>query len=371
MTYRIHRAAQYRCPAFLLLALAFCAVALSLAPRTALAANIDSAGNTFDSSRSPETKSQHDLYWAGQDLALYDNEVAGDVIAAGETLDVQDTAVGGSIRMAGRILDITRSEVAGNITVAGEHIAIKNGTKANGVYAAGRTVNFQGEAATLAAAGETVTISGKVDGDVNVYAGKLIIKKGAVVTGTLNAHVSEQPSKAAGAKIGKLNVDIDESSQQEDSAVFDLTGLMLSVGMALFTGIILALVLPRSVTSAGQMLHTRPLAILASGLLGLIAFIPVILIACCTIAGLQVAGVLLCVLIAVFLIAAPFAGASAACALLPQWNRFGAAALGAMVAGVLTKLPVVGGFFTFAAVILVLGYLIQSIWANMRAPRAA
>lgn len=327
----------------------------------------DTAGNSFASNERPNSTTDNDLYWAGQELDLYDGQIGNDVIAAGETLDVQDCTVGGSVRMAGRILDITRTDVAHSITVAGEHIAIKKGTKASGVYAAGKTINFQGAASSAIFFGQTVTLSGTVNGDVTVYAGKLIIKKGTTVTGTLRATVNEQPTDT-GAKIGKLDVTLNEASDEQSSG-FDVTGLLLSVAMSLFSGIILALVLPHSIRNSAQMLHTRPLALLATGLLGLIAVVPVAVMVCLTVAGLPIAGVLLCLLIAVFLIAAPFAGACAATALMPQWNRYGAAAAGSVVAGILTNLPIVGGFFNFAAVILVFGYLIQAVWANMRPSR--
>ena len=338
-------------------------------PQQARAATgADTAGNSFASEERPDSKTENDLYWAGQSLDLYDGEIGNDVIAAGESLDVQDCTVGGSIRMAGRILDITRTKVAHTVTVAGEHIAIKSGTEAGGIYAAGKTINFQGSASSATLAGQTVTLNGTVNGDVTVYASKLVIKKGTKITGTLRANVGEQPSKAAGASIGKLDVTMDEADSSQDTG-FDPASTVLSVAMSLFSGIILALIVPRCVRNGAQMLHTRPLALLASGLLGLVAMVPVAVMVCLTVAGLPIAGVLLCLLIAVFLIAAPFAGACAAMALMPQWNRFGAAAAGSVVAGVLTNLPFVGGFFNFAAVILVLGYLIRTIWANMRPPR--
>lgn len=354
----------------LMLAAVFTLFALVLAlPVTGFAdTGADTAGNSFASNERPNSTTDNDLYWAGQELDLYDGKIGNDVIAAGETLDVQDCTVGGSIRMAGRILDITRTDVAHSITVAGEHIAIKKGTKASGVYAAGKTINFQGSASSATLFGQTVTLSGTVDGDVTVYANKLIIKKGTTVTGTLRANVSEQPTDT-GAKIGKLDVTLLDEASDEQSSGFDVTGLILSVAMSLFSGVILALVLPRSIRNGAQMLHTRPLALLATGLLGLIAVVPVAVMVCLTVAGLPIAGVLLCLLIAVFLVAAPFAGACAAMVLMPQWNRYGAAAAGSVIAGILTNLPFVGGFFNFAAVILVVGYLIQTVWANMRPPR--
>ena len=338
---------------------------ISSLPQDACAATgADTAGNSFASDERPNANSDNDLYWAGQSLDLYDGNIGNDVIAAGETLDIQDCTVGGSIRMAGRILDITRTKVSRTITVAGEHVAIKKGTEAGGVYAAGKTINFQGSASSASLFGQTVTLNGTVNGDVTVRASKLIIKKGTKITGTLRATVSEQPANA-GASIGKLDVTLSETSDKQDAG-FDYIGLMLSVSMSLFSGIVLALILPRAIRNGGEMLHTRPLILLASGLLGLIAVVPVAIMVCLTVAGLPIAGVLLCLLIAIFLIAAPFAGACAATALLPQWNRFGAAAAGAIIAGALTKLPVVGGFFNFAAMILIFGYLIQTIWTNMR-----
>ena len=80
--------------------------------------------------------------------------------------------------------------------MAGQHVVLNTGSTANCFYAAGETVALRGSAKSAALAGDTVTIDGTVDGDVEVWADKLILGKNARITGTVNAHVSQDPERA-------------------------------------------------------------------------------------------------------------------------------------------------------------------------------
>ena len=53
--------------------------------------------------------------------------------------------------------------------MAGQHVVLNTGSTANCFYAAGETVALRGSAKSAALAGDTVTIDGTVDGDVEVW----------------------------------------------------------------------------------------------------------------------------------------------------------------------------------------------------------
>ena len=209
----------------LLMAFALIALAITALP-TASFAGTDTAGNVLatDNDANPSGV-EGDLYWAGQALNLDDASIGRDIIAAGDTLSIRDCTVGGAVRLAARTIDIAKTTVDGSVTVAGQHVVLNSDSTANCFYAIGETVALRGSTKSAALAGDTVTSDGTVEGDVEVWADKLILGKNAHITGTVNAHVSEDPERAAGAEVGALK--IDRTENEDTSTVNDVIGDLL------------------------------------------------------------------------------------------------------------------------------------------------
>lgn len=345
--------------------IAFALIALVLAALPAAAfAGTDTAGNVLatDSDSNPSGV-EGDLYWAGQSLDLDDASIDHDIIAAGESLSIRDCTVGGAVRLAARTIDIAKTTVDGSVTVAGQHVVLNSDSTASCFYAAGETVALRGSVKSAALAGDTVTIDGTVDGDVEVWADKLILGKNARITGTVNAHVSEDPERAAGAEVGALKIDHTES--EDTSTVNDVIGGIVAAALSTcFVALLLELVFPRATASAAGMLHQRPTPLWVSGLLGTVAVVPAVLLLIISIAGLSLAGALMCGVIGIALISAAFAGCAIARMVGHSQNRYAMAAVGGIIAGVLTAIPLVGDFISGVAFVFTLGYIIQIIWRN-------
>ena len=158
---------------------ALIALAITVLP-TASFAGTDTAGNVLatDNDANPSGV-EGDLYWAGQALNLDDASIDRDIIAAGESLSIRDCTVGGAIRLAARTIDIAKTTVDGSVTVVGQHVVLNSDSTANCFYAIGETVALRGSTKSAALAGDTVTIDGTVEGDVEVWADKLILGKNA------------------------------------------------------------------------------------------------------------------------------------------------------------------------------------------------
>lgn len=345
------------------IALALIALALAALPAAAFAGT-DTAGNVLatDSDSNPSGV-EGDLYWAGQSLDLDDASIDRDIIAVGESLSIRDCKVGGAVRLAARTIDIAQTTVDGSVTVAGQHVVLNADSTANCFYAIGETVALRGSAKSAALAGDTVTIDGTVDGDVEVWADKLILGKNARITGTVNAHVSEDPERASGAEVGALK--IDRTENEDTSTVNDVIGGIVAAALsACFVALLLELVFPRATSSAAGMLHQRPTPLWVSGLLGTVAIVPTVLLLIISIAGLSLAGALMCGVIGIVLVSAAFAGCAIARMVGHSQNRYAMAAVGGVIAGVLTAIPLVGDFISGAAFVFTLGYVIQIIWRN-------
>lgn len=343
---------------------ALIALALTALPTTSFAGT-DTAGNVLATEvDSNPSGVEGDLYWAGQSLNLDDASIGRDIIAAGESLSIRDCTVGGAVRLAARTIDISKTAIDGSVTVAGQHVVLNTGSAANCFYAMGETVALRGSAKSAALAGSTVTIDGTVEGDVEVWADKLILGKNARITGTVNAHVSEDPERAAGAEVGALKIDRTENESAATTVNDIIGGIVAAALSTCFIALLLELVFPRATASAAGMLHQRPTPLWMSGLLGTVAIFPAVLLLIISIAGLSLAGALMCAVIGVALVSTAFAGCAIARMVGHNQNRYAMAAVGGVAAGALTGLPLIGGFISGVAFVFMLGYVIQIIWRN-------
>lgn len=351
--------------AHIALLFALIALALTALPTTSFAGT-DTAGNVLATDNDVDPSGvEGDLYWAGQSLNLDDTSIGRDIIAAGESLSIRDCTVGGAVRLAARTIDISKTAIDGSVTVAGQHVVLNTGSTANCFYAMGETVALRGSAKSAALAGSTVTIDGTVEGDVEVWADKLVLGKNARITGTVNAHVSEEPERAAGAEVGALK--IDRTENEDTSTLNDIVGGIVAAALSTcFIALLLELVFPRATASAAGMLHQRPTPLWVSGLLGTVAIVPAVLLLIISIAGLSLAGALMCAVIGVALVSTAFAGCAIARMVGHNQNRYAMAAVGGIAAGALTGLPLIGDFISGVAFVFMLGYVIQIIWRNAR-----
>lgn len=343
---------------------ALISLALTALPTTSFAGT-DTAGNVLATEvDSNPSDVESDLYWAGQSLNLDDASIGRDIIAAGESLSIRDCTVGGAVRLAARTIDISKTAIDGSVTVAGQHVVLNTGSAANCFYAVGETVALRGSAKSAALAGDTVTIDGTVEGDVEVWADKLILGKNARITGTVNAHVSEDPERAAGTEVGALKIDRTENESAATTVNDIIGGIVAAALSTCFIALLLELVFPRATASAAGMLHQRPTPLWVSGLLGTVAIVPAVLLLIISIAGLSLAGALMCAVIGVALVSTAFAGCAIARMVGHNQNRYAMAAVGGVAAGALTGLPLIGGFISGVAFVFMLGYVIQIIWRN-------
>lgn len=342
---------------------ALIALALTALP-TASFAGTDTAGNILATDNDAYPSSvEGDLYWAGQALNLDDASIDRDIIAAGDTLSIRDCTVGGAVRLAARTIDIAKTTVNGSVTVAGQHVVLNTDSSANCFYAMGETVALRGSTKSAALAGDTVAIDGTVEGDVEVWADKLILGKNARITGTVNAHVSQDPERAEGAQVGALK--IDRTENENTSTANDIIGGIVAAALSTcFVAILLELVFPRATASAAGMLHQRPMPLWVSGLLGTVAVAPAVLLLIISNAGLSLAAALMCGVIGIALVSAAFTGTAVARMVGHNQNRYAMAAVGGIVAGALTALPLMGNFVSGVAFVFTLGYAIQIIWRN-------
>lgn len=356
-----------------LFAAATIAALLVLVPSTAWAFSTDLAGNVLASGETTSSSElsdvQRDLYWAGRSFDTSGISVGGDIIAAGQNIVIGNCSVGGSIRTASQAVRIADTSIENNITAAGQTITVSAGTTCAGAYLAGADIVFAGDASTLDASGQRVTLSGHIDGDATVNAQNVTVTDDAVITGTLTVHASSEPEVASGATVGNLDfqktVDENELESAEKSAsiVGAVGGGFYLVIVFCLIAIMLSWLLPRAVEGSSTMVRKRTAPMLLTGFVGMIAAIPALIILL-IVAPLSAA--LGLALGAVYFVAAPFAGASIARLAFPRWNRIGSAALGGAVFGLACAIPILQVIVVIGSFIYLLGYLLQCLYLGMQ-----
>ena len=119
------------------------------------------------------------------------------------------------------------------------------------------------------------------------------------------------------------------------------------------------------------MLHQRPMPLWVSGLLSTIAIVPAVLLLIISIAGLSLAGALLCGVIGIALGVECLCGVCDARMVGHSQNRYAMAAVGGVIAGALTGLPLVGDFISGVALSLCSATLSRSSGATPTSSRSS
>ncbi|MBQ4512282.1 MAG: hypothetical protein II969_04765 [Anaerolineaceae bacterium] len=375
------------------------------------AAQTDSAGNAFisDSDAMPQTI-ERDLYWAGSTRVFDGYQIGKGFLAAGRNITVNESTIGGSLRAAGYSITLNNVDVTDNITAAGYNLQA-SGVTAGGVYLAGQTLYFSGTADSVNLFGNNVTLDGEVNGDVNIFADKIVFGENLNIDGTLTVHSGSEPVLPNGAKAGdfvfvkseaatKVDINVDAggphielqgsqdtnapAAKPEDAAAEPvkpkssgfgsfLRGL---AGNLLLAALLCLLLGGEQLGKPGKMLLQRPFPMLGSGFAGLFVIPGIILMLLFIGIGGPSAGLLAILFAVVCIYALIFTGMTLANTLLPRFidnkwmkNEWICSLIGALVFWLLRKIPVLGSILQAAALLYTLGYFIQVIFLRLKGKR--
>ena len=319
----------------------------------------------------------NDYVWVGESAHVGDVAVENDILAAGRAVNVDDATVGGSVRAAAQDISLRDVEAAENVTIAGQRLSIEGGI-ANSVCMASQTAAYSGECSDLRVYASTVKIDGVVHGDVDVAGRTVEIGPDAVIDGTLHVTSSVEPHVASTAKVGKLDVTIEEGSGVSGaelsgalagfSSMMFVFGIISSILGAFIIALLAEWLFKRHTAAAAEMIRTRTGATIGSGVIGALVAPIVIVILCALIVTLPVAGALALVFIAMTMVAEGFMGASVFKLAFPKLGRFACAMIGGALMGVAGAIPFLGALVGAAAFMYFLGYVIQTVFLSLVQP---
>ena len=360
------------------LAAAFMTVLIAATLATpVLAVEADSAGNILEADNSVTIDSVpfFGAMAAGQTVLISNSEAEGSVMAAGQEVNVSSTKVGESLYVAGNIVTCSDTDVHGNIYGAGNSVSIGKDMNANGVYVAASNITFDGTAKALCAAGGSVTVTGKVDGDAYIEAEKVEISDSAVITGELKIKSSKEPEVSDGAKVGSYSYEEVSEDEENAAGVASKVGIgsiiwgkfktciYWVVAMCAF-GMLLCWLFDGHLTDAAQLLRDKPGRMIGTGVVAWVCIPVVALLLCISYFLAPIGGMLFLAYVLLLCAGLPFAGASLVRLFLPKMNVFAAALIGIAALEVIRMIPVLGFLVGAVADMYLLAYVIQSIWAK-------
>jgi hypothetical protein len=326
-----------------------------------------------------------DAFLAGGNVTTA-SEVQGDLVALGGEVSIGGS-VGDDLYAAGGQIQVD-AIVSGNARVAGGDVTLGPATTVAGALTlSGGRVRFEGIAHDrLEASGGSISIDGVVLGDAEVRAEQLEIGPNTRIDGTLTVFGSEPPVIPESARIaGGVVFNPTAADSPEEAAPEAPVAHSVAHGVGSFlwmlgvfiAGTLFMLAFPGYSQRAAARIGSQPLKTLALGFVLLLCLPVLFVLLLITIIGIPLAlMVLLLYLLLLFLgwvTAALFISHKLLGVMrdgqtvTTLWRMF-ALLLAVLGLWLLGQLPYVGGWVSFAALLLGMGALVWQGWPSRAAP---
>lgn len=297
--------------------------------------------------------------------------VAGDAVVAGGTVRL-GADVGDSVYAAGGRLSLV-GHVENNARLAGGQVQVEPAARIGGnlTVTAGRVELRGATEGSVGAAGGHVLIDGRVGGDVEIAAGSIELGPQARIDGSLRYRSSEPLVRDPAAQVSGAVEHIGSAGPAQEPEerpmrwVGTVFAVLWTIGLTLLAAIVVAL-LPHASASVSQALRHRPGFALLLGFVVLVCTPIAVVLSFITVIGIPLG--LLGLL--VYLMLLPLAWIAAAIAIgdwfvsrLPSSGsdaiarRVVAAALAVVLLAFLARVPWIGGWIAFVALMAGLGAL--------------
>jgi hypothetical protein len=281
----------------------------------------------------------------------------GPLHAAGGRIRV-NAPIEGSARIAGGRIELgPDAAVAGDASLAGGEVIVRGAVKNN-----------------LHAAGGQVTIDGAIGGDASVAGGRLTLGPSARIAGKLTFRGGELVRDPAAQVTGAVEHVRGRKHRHElTTGERFLRGWIWTLGLMLLAAII-AGALPGPSRRMAQELHDRPWMTPLLGIIALTSIPVAAVLLMVTIIGiplglLAILGYVALLLVGYVWLSVVVGGMlldrfSAGSAARTAW-RVGAAALAMLALALLARIPVIGGFVMFAALVVGIGMIVAVVFRRM------
>lgn len=338
----------------------------------------------------PASEVHEGWFFASGNEVIIEGTVNGDVYAAGGTVEVSGTVngdllvAGGQIVVGGTIREDVRAaggtvriegNIGGNCTAAGGTITVAStGTISDNLLATGGRVRLSGRVAhEVLAAANDIAVAGSAGGDVRLYGEEITVYEGADLQKNLHVFVEDSSDVeiAAGTVKGTFSTEIIDRNAPGVGPV-RFWGRTFYALMLIVAALLLVLLLPRYVRSAGTMMTRETWKTVLWGVIGLIVMPIASFIVMITVIGLPV-GLFLFFLYLWFLFMAQlslpvlFAGYIGIDKGAKGWKLFWPVAVGVIIVQLLMAVPFVRFLLLLAGLVLGMGVILTSIHGKLKA----
>jgi cytoskeletal protein CcmA (bactofilin family) len=326
---------------------------------------------------------EEDQYLAGGAVDVL-GAVTGDVLAAGGRVSI-DGAVSGDVMAAGGSVSV-RGDVADDVRLAGGDVTLLSAVGNDAVAAGGRVL--LGPAATVGGramfAGGNVEVRGRVEGELRAGGGRILVDgavrgnarlagrrvelgPNAVIEGDLICYSARPAIIHDDARVmGTISQRPYPGPHPQDRAVEVVVRVLLWITLAV-AGVVLYLLFPRFAVAAGSTLRSAPWTSLGLGFLSFFVIPALIAVLWVSVIGIWLALLVMAfyfILLVTGFLTGVFAVGDGV--LLRTARREAGPSKGTRVAALLSSLlalmllgfvPLLGGLFMFAVLLLGLGSL--------------
>jgi cytoskeletal protein CcmA (bactofilin family) len=310
-----------------------------------------------------------DLFAAGGSVDV-EAAVAGDALVAGGTVRLAEN-VGQSVYAAGGRLSLS-GQVARNARLAGGEVLLEPTARIGGnlTITAGRAEIRGATDGSLGAAGSSVLIDGRIGGDAEIAAASIELGPHARIDGNLryrsSAELQRDPAAQVAGAVEQLGPQLPRDAASRTTHWIGIVFATLwTIGLTLLAAIVVAL-LPRASASVSGALHRWPGSALLLGFAVLVCTPIVVVLSFVTVIGIPL-GLLL---LLVYLMLLPVAWVASAIG-IGDWfvsqlssdpakamtRRVVAAALSVVLLAFLARVPWIGGWIAFVALMAGIGAL--------------
>jgi cytoskeletal protein CcmA (bactofilin family) len=320
-----------------------------------------------------------DVFAAGRDVT-FDSAAVKNAIVAGYDVELRGGSVADMITAAANI------KIAGTIeddlVAAARSIRVSSdGTVGGDARLAAETIDMEGRInGNLRAAAARITINGKISGKADLLAERIVITTGAVIAGDLIYRSDAEPEISEGATIsGKVRrIEIDKSNLT--AIGFSILGIGMFVAFSWMFAtflliIIVQLAFPNLMAAAAGQLQKNLWSSLGRGIAGLLLSVALSGFLFATILAIPI-GVALLMGIAIVWLLGVVAVSNYIGLLIRRVKRtsvdfklvgqVGWAIAGAIVLGIVTLIPFVGGAVACLAIAGGFGASAAELWRRLR-----
>ncbi|HEX8704224.1 MAG TPA: polymer-forming cytoskeletal protein [Myxococcaceae bacterium] len=288
-----------------------------------------------------------------------------------------------------------RSKGAKDVSVRGQSLEVKEGEAVDNAVVYGGNLVVKGTVEENAVVfGGNMDVYGTVEGDATAFGGNVILHEDAVVEGNVasmggtvirneGAQVEGSTESFGGGNLGALVAgevknslnkelrgrDVEEKRERDSEGGF--AGFILKFAALFGLGFLGQLFFPNRMKDLSAEIKARPLKSGLTGVLGLVALVPISLVLCITLIGIPVAGVLL--LVAMLVMALGVAAVASELGmkvpvLRGRKTQAVVLALGLLILLGVGSIPGLGGLVIFLATMVGFGAAIRTRFGN-RPPR--